>query len=1302
MRSFWNKIFLPEEGRSRSKPMFDGEAREGSIRRASSSSLPKSHPNPLKGCDLCAAPAEMYTVECCSSSWELGDGYSTTNQFHVERTQCNRTVKILQRATEDSAQPIAACLLKFLVKYTYEDASWCTLKERQTWLVAQLSDRVRAGGFWVGWKVSRILHELVWCGSLCFAQALHRSGRRLFSREALEGDDEKEGEEGEKQSEGGGRELPVEAEQLWFWRGYLESLCEYRLRYPQLHLHEYLSSWSCANVGVSGGWFRASTPEASSNTSLPLHDSVEDGEKQMGKSDFFCVYPAFSRTTQLSELYALGFDTIALVKLVAAADRSFLLPSVPNGDVSVAELALAVRDKDVQAYMVLLKTLMIELLSRSVHRFTLSFPTNSSCEEPSRLSLHTPMPPPAEAADSPSSFSTLSVTEASSPVHPPDYKNVACAVVIPVPAVYSDETESGTSRSLSAATLQALNPSTYFALLRDWYQFVYQLDRTVEILRLAMEARPAKKGLEWPTHTTIQEFFTSISSSVQDVLGLSQNLWTSFAILFDHDRGLVPSAREALLELGVPSEGLHDGEAAAGTSSAAYALEHASGAPLQWWVEVWRDQVDRVQRVCGAGSDAAALRALSLLSRSLETLKSSSSAAGRRVVPGGEQRGVPFGEPFALSQCSNNPESSPLTFGPRSVLSDSESEEPSMVSQVLRKLLLRTSLQLAPPTPTASFHSEEMSPPGPSSIFSDIDDVRSEEARFKRWLTARPSSSSLLQSRTMDDMLLPSPPLPATHVVSRDCCAVDYYGDTTSDLQPGTPLRPASTTGDLMGPLTTLYYPDGTSRSLNDEIHRFPAYGQPSDPVHPPPHHKENMSDDSGRSLTVPRTMSEVEVEASLQQLLHSEEDVVVVCQEPCSCNDSVSAADRFQVLYDMPLGRGSFGSVFRAWDRLNGVFLAVKEISLSHSNNRYHHQHLRPNSTSRSSRGARKLRDDPRRSLRVSEALHEYTALTLLSHPNVVRVKAFTLQGTIGRIFMEWIPAGSLSDVLQQRREQRLREYWEYWRSTRSAHRSDYPRGSSGHHEPSDAAATTGEKTNAAARPPPFPFCRMGFEEHLVARYILDTLRGLAYLHSRRVLHRDIKPANLLLSTNGYVKLTDFGTAHEFGVAGVGETDEDAEGTLHASRVFGTVAYISPESLTGTYSPSSDVWSLGCTVVELLTGWPPWSPLAPEDEFFQSHCSASEEGGSCRSNGDVWMSAGGEPGESGSPNPVALLFKIGNLGSGTGKPELPHHVLTPGSVSPALWDFLEQIFVIDRLQRPTAEMLLRHPFITLAAGKCC
>ncbi|MFK4102964.1 serine/threonine-protein kinase [Streptomyces sp. NPDC019531] len=103
---------------------------------------------------------------------------------------------------------------------------------------------------------------------------------------------------------------------------------------------------------------------------------------------------------------------------------------------------------------------------------------------------------------------------------------------------------------------------------------------------------------------------------------------------------------------------------------------------------------------------------------------------------------------------------------------------------------------------------------------------------------------------------------------------------------------------------------------------------------------------------------------------------------------------------------------------------------------------------------------------------------------------------------------------------------------------------------------------------------------EHEAARIALHVLEALTAAHARGVLHRDVKPGNVLLDTDGRVVLTDFGIAY---IAG--------ETTLTRSGEFvGSLAYTSPERMGGDRpGPSSDLWSLGVLLFQMVEGFSPF-----------------------------------------------------------------------------------------------------------------
>ncbi|KAJ1303227.1 hypothetical protein OPQ81_011425 [Rhizoctonia solani] len=159
-------------------------------------------------------------------------------------------------------------------------------------------------------------------------------------------------------------------------------------------------------------------------------------------------------------------------------------------------------------------------------------------------------------------------------------------------------------------------------------------------------------------------------------------------------------------------------------------------------------------------------------------------------------------------------------------------------------------------------------------------------------------------------------------------------------------------------------------------------------------------------------------------------------------------------------------------------------------------------------------------------------------------------------------------------------------------------------------------------------------FPENLVAVYISQVLDGLVYLHEQGVIHRDIKGANILTNKDGTVKLADFGVA------------TTPTGALNDAAVVGSPYWMAPEVIEQSgATTASDIWSVGCVVIELLEGHPPYHFL----------------------------------------DPMPALFRIV-------QDDCPP---IPEGASPIVKDFLYQCFQKDCNLRISAKKLLKHPWMT-------
>ncbi|EGN91709.1 hypothetical protein SERLA73DRAFT_173393 [Serpula lacrymans var. lacrymans S7.3] len=129
-------------------------------------------------------------------------------------------------------------------------------------------------------------------------------------------------------------------------------------------------------------------------------------------------------------------------------------------------------------------------------------------------------------------------------------------------------------------------------------------------------------------------------------------------------------------------------------------------------------------------------------------------------------------------------------------------------------------------------------------------------------------------------------------------------------------------------------------------------------------------------------------------------------------------------------------------------------------------------------------------------------------------------------------------------------------------------------------------------------------FPETLVAVYISQVLEGLVYLHDQGVIHRDIKGANILTNKDGCVKLADFGVA-----------SSTTTGAVSDDAVVGSPYWMAPEVIEQSgATTASDIWSVGCLVIELLEGKPPYHFLDPMPALFrivQDDCPPIPDGAS-------------------------------------------------------------------------------------------
>jgi serine/threonine-protein kinase len=106
----------------------------------------------------------------------------------------------------------------------------------------------------------------------------------------------------------------------------------------------------------------------------------------------------------------------------------------------------------------------------------------------------------------------------------------------------------------------------------------------------------------------------------------------------------------------------------------------------------------------------------------------------------------------------------------------------------------------------------------------------------------------------------------------------------------------------------------------------------------------------------------------------------------------------------------------------------------------------------------------------------------------------------------------------------------------------------------------------------------------HLEPRRVLELLRQMAeavdHAHSRHVIHRDLKPANVMIDERGWAKVMDFGIARQI---------QDSLIQTTTNTIVGTPTYMAPEQSMGEVKRESDIYALGITLYEMLTGGLPF-----------------------------------------------------------------------------------------------------------------
>ncbi|KAF7542577.1 hypothetical protein G7Z17_g11453 [Cylindrodendrum hubeiense] len=166
---------------------------------------------------------------------------------------------------------------------------------------------------------------------------------------------------------------------------------------------------------------------------------------------------------------------------------------------------------------------------------------------------------------------------------------------------------------------------------------------------------------------------------------------------------------------------------------------------------------------------------------------------------------------------------------------------------------------------------------------------------------------------------------------------------------------------------------------------------------------------------------------------------------------------------------------------------------------------------------------------------------------------------------------------------------------------------------------------------------------EPLVRSFVRQILMGLSYLHNQGIIHRDIKGANILVDNKGTIKISDFGISKKLEASNI---LSGANNSKHRPSLQGSVFWMAPEVVKQTsYTLKADIWSLGCLVVEMMTGSHPFPDCSQMQAIFR-------------------------------------------IGGGKAAPTIPEHASEDAKL------FLAQTFEIDHNLRPSADELMLSPFL--------
>ena len=238
-------------------------------------------------------------------------------------------------------------------------------------------------------------------------------------------------------------------------------------------------------------------------------------------------------------------------------------------------------------------------------------------------------------------------------------------------------------------------------------------------------------------------------------------------------------------------------------------------------------------------------------------------------------------------------------------------------------------------------------------------------------------------------------------------------------------------------------------------------------------------------------------------------------------------------------IGSGSFGSVYLGMNAQTGELMAVKQVELQPTAvaagvvsvpdevKKQYNQNANGSAVKNSSQVHRKM---------VDALQHEMGLLKELQHENIVTYYGSSQEGGNLNIFLEYVPGGSVSSMLNS-------------------------------YGP--------------------------FEEPLIRNFTRQILIGLSYLHRKDIIHRDIKGANILIDIKGCVKITDFGISKKLSPL---NQQQNKRASLQGS-VYWMAPEVVKQVVT---TKKADIWSVGCVIIEMFTGKHPFPDFSQMQAIFK------------------------------------------------------------------------------------------------------